>query len=97
MLRPVANGLVHGALGNAKSLAGDADTATVKGLHGKAETFAQLTELTILRNTAVFENKFSGGTSTDTHFLLLLANTETGVGLLYDKGSVMAIMMNTLA
>ena len=83
----VLDGLVHGALGNAEGLACDADAAAVEGLHGQAEAFAELAQLAILRDAAVFEDKLCRGRAADTHLLLLLADAEAGVGLLDDEGA----------
>ncbi len=79
--------LVHSALGDAESLASDTDTTSVEGLHGKTEAFAELTELTVLGDAAVFEDKFGSGRATDTHLLLFLSNREARVSLLDDESA----------
>ena len=79
-------GLVQSALSYSEGLRGDADTASVEGLHGYREAPSHLAEQIGLGDTAVGEDKLSGGGSPDTELQLLLAYLETRGAFLYDKG-----------
>ena len=81
----VLHGLVDGALAQAQSLRGDADTASVQGHHGDLEALALLTQQVLLGNDAVLKDQVAGGGAADAHLLLVLAHGEALVSALHDE------------
>ena len=75
-----------GALADAESLRGNADTAAIEGLHGNAEALALFAEQVFLRHFDVVEHKFSCRGGADAHLVVGIAEAEPLPAFFYNEG-----------